>query len=58
MRAVVICFDAAARIRSIDMKCIEVGTNLLYGAEFLFCIVNLKERDVILIIRIERKRYL
>ena len=53
-----ICFNAAARIRSIDMKCIEVGTNLLYGAEFLYFIVSLKERVTMLITRIERKRYL
>lgn len=47
MRAVVICFDAAAGIRSIDMKCIEVGTYLLYRAEVLRCAVNLRERDMI-----------
>lgn len=43
-----ICFDTAAGIRSIDMKCIEVGTYLLYGAEVLRGAVNLWERDIIL----------
>ena len=33
-------FDAAAGIRSIDMKCIEVGTYLLYGAKVLRRAVN------------------
>lgn len=42
-----ICFDAAAGVRSVDMKRIEMGTYLLYGAEVLRRAINLGERDVI-----------
>ena len=33
--AVMVCFDAAARVGGVDVECVEVGADLLDGAEVL-----------------------